>query len=59
MSDKRFTWIHSGQLNAPQMDGVKLSEGQMLKVLDAVLATGFNPQTATPRRPIMDSTRLT
>ena len=47
MSDKRFTWIHSGQLNAPQMDGVKLSEGQMLKVLDAVLATGFNPQTAT------------
>lgn len=47
MSDKRFTWIHSGQLNAPQMDGVKLSEGQFLKVLDATLANGFNPQTVT------------
>lgn len=47
MTDKRFTWIHSGQLNSPQMDGVKLSEGQMLRVLDAVLVTGFNPQTAT------------
>lgn len=47
MSDKRFTWIHSGQLNAPQMDGVKLSEGQMLKVLDAALVTGFNPHSVT------------
>lgn len=47
MSDKRFTWMHSGQLEAPQMDGVKLSEGQLLKVLDAALVNGFNVKTAT------------
>lgn len=46
MQDKRFTWIHSGQTGAPQMDGVKLSEGQLLKVLDAGLVTGFNTQNA-------------
>lgn len=47
MSDKRFTWMHSGQVGAPQMDGVKLSEGQFLKVLDAALVNGFNSKTAS------------
>ena len=46
MQDNRFTWMHSGQSGAPQMDGVKLSEGQILKVLDAGLVNGFNPQNA-------------
>lgn len=45
MSD-RFTWFHSGQLGAPQMNGAAGSNGQMLQVLDACLIDGFNPQTA-------------
>lgn len=47
MSDKRITWMHSGQLGAPQMSGAAGSNGQMLQVLDACLIDGFNPQTAT------------
>ena len=44
MSD-RFTWMHSGQMGAPQMNGAAGSNGQMLQVLDACLTSGFNPQT--------------
>lgn len=47
MSDKRFTWMHSGQMGAPQMSGASGSNGQMLQVLDACLINGFNQQTAT------------
>ena len=47
MADKRFTWMHSGQLGAPQMNGAAGSNGQMLQVLDACLIDGFNPQTVT------------
>lgn len=46
MSDK-FTWMHSGQIGAPQMNGAAGSNGQMLQVLDACLIDGFNPQTVT------------
>lgn len=46
MSDK-FTWMHSGQIGAPQMNGASGSNGQMLQVLDGVLINGFNPQTVT------------
>lgn len=46
MTDSRFTWMHSGQKNAPQMDGSKLSEGQILNVLDAALVDGFNSLTS-------------
>ena len=46
MSD-RITWMHSGQVGAPQMGGVEGSNGQMLQVLDACLINGFNTQTAT------------
>lgn len=46
MSDK-FTWMHSGQIGAPQMNGAAGSNGQMLQVLDACLINGFNPQTVT------------
>src|SRR5690606_28768003 len=46
MSD-RFTWMHSGQVGAPQMNGASGSNGQMLQVLDACLIDGFNPQTVT------------
>ncbi len=46
MADKRFTWMHSGQVGAPQMNGAAGSNGQMLQVLDACLIDGFNPQTA-------------
>lgn len=46
MADKRFTWMHAGQVGAPQMAGAKNSEGQLLQVLDACLIDGFNPQTA-------------
>lgn len=47
MSDNRFTWMHSGQLGAPQMNGASGSNGQMLQVLDGALIDGFNPQTVT------------
>lgn len=46
MSDK-FTWMHSGQIGAPQMNGAAGSNGQMLQVLDGCLINGFNPQTVT------------
>lgn len=46
MSDK-FTWMHSGQIGAPQMNGAAGSNGQMLQVLDDCLINGFNPQTVT------------
>lgn len=46
MSDK-FTWMHSGQIGAPQMSGASGSNGQMLQVLDSCLINGFNPQTVT------------
>lgn len=46
MADK-FTWMHSGQIGAPQMNGATGSNGQMLQVLDACLISGFNPQTVT------------
>lgn len=46
MLDK-FTWMHSGQIGAPQMSGASGSNGQMLQVLDACLIDGFNPQTVT------------
>ena len=45
--DNRVTWMHSKQLGAPQMNGAKNSEGQMLQVLDACLIDGFNSQTVT------------
>lgn len=45
--DNRVTWMHSKQFGAPQMNGAKNSEGQMLQVLDACLIDGFNPQTVT------------
>lgn len=45
MSDKRFTWMHSGQLGAPQMSGASGSNGQMLQVLDSCLDSGYNSQT--------------
>ena len=45
MAKSRVTWMHSGQLGAPQMNGAKNSEGQMLQVLDACLIDGFNLQS--------------
>lgn len=39
-------FIHSNQLNAPQMGGAAGAKGQMLSVLDAVLVTGCCPNTA-------------
>ena len=39
-------FMHSNQINAPQMNGDNGSQGQILKVLDACLITGFNQQTA-------------
>lgn len=42
-----FTWMHSGQLGAPQMNGARGSEGQLLSVLDAALVNGFNIQTVS------------
>lgn len=45
MTDKNFTWMHSGQIGAKQMNGAAGSNGQMLQVLDQALVTGFNPQT--------------
>lgn len=45
--DNRVTWMHSKQLGAPQMNGAKNAEGQMLQVLDACLIDGFNSQTVT------------
>lgn len=36
-------FMHSGQLNAPQVTNIA---GQLLQVLDACLISGFNPQTA-------------
>lgn len=59
MQDKRFTWMHSGQTGAPQMDGVKLSEGQMLNVLDAGLVNGFNPQNVSTVKVTASSVTLT
>lgn len=44
MSD-RITWMHSGQVGAPQMNGAAGSNGQMLQVLDACLINGFGSQT--------------
>lgn len=44
MSDT-LTWMHSGQIGAPQMNGASGSNGQMLQVLDACLVDGFNSQT--------------
>lgn len=43
----RMTYMHSGQLNAPQMNGASGSNGQLLQVLDACLIDGFNVQTAS------------
>lgn len=43
----RFTWMHSGQIGAPQMSGAAGSNGQMLQVIDDCLINGFNPQTVT------------
>lgn len=42
--DNRVTWMHSKQFGAPQMNGLKNSEGQMLQVLDATIWEngGFN-----------------
>ena len=45
MANNRMTWMHSGQLGAPQMNGAAGSNGQMLQVLDSALIDGFNPQT--------------
>ena len=45
--DNRVTWMHSGQIGAPQMNGAAGSNGQMLQVLDSCLIDGFNPQTVT------------
>lgn len=44
MSD-RFTWMHSGQVGAPQMNGASGSNGQLLQVLDGCLIDGYNPKT--------------
>lgn len=46
MSD-RITYMHSGQIGAPQMNGAAGSNGQMLQVLDDCLINGFNSQTVT------------
>lgn len=43
-SSTEFTWMHAGQLGAPQMNGAAGSNGQMLQVLDACLINGFNLQ---------------
>lgn len=45
LNDK-FTWMHSGQLGAPQVTAAKGSEGQLLQMLDATLVSGFNQQTS-------------
>lgn len=45
MSTEYPQYMHSKQLNAPQMNGEVGAEGQILQVLDACLTTGFNPQT--------------
>lgn len=45
MADADFTWMHSGQLGAPQMNGASGSNGQLLQLLDACLINGFNAQT--------------
>ena len=59
MIDNRFTWMHSGQIGSPQMDGVKLSDGQILKVLDAALVDGYNPQTAATATIVPNGVKLT
>lgn len=41
-----FTWMHSGQVGAPQVTASKGSEGELLQMLDATLVSGFNQQTA-------------
>lgn len=46
LNDK-FTWMHSGQLGAPQVTAKKGSEGELLQMLDATLISGFNEQIAT------------
>ena len=45
LNDK-FTWMHSGQLGAPQVTAAKGSEGELLQMLDATLVSGFNQQTS-------------
>lgn len=59
MSDNRFTWMHSGQLGAPQMNGAAGSNGQMLQVLDGCLTDGFNPQTVVSATKSISSVTLT
>lgn len=58
MSD-RVTYMHSGQLGAPQMNGAPGSNGQMLQVLDACLVDGFNSQTVTTATKTATSVTLT
>ena len=57
MQDKRFTWMHSGQVGAAQMDGVKLSDGQILGVLDCALVDGFN--LLTPESSVKTTSTVT
>lgn len=59
MQDKRFTWMHSGQPGALQMDGVKLSDGQILKVLDCALIDGFNSLTPAAVEIVATGVKLT
>lgn len=59
MRDSRFTWMHSGQTGAAQMDGVKLSDGQILKVLDSALIDGFNPQNVVSATIVTTGVKLT
>lgn len=42
-----WTWMHSGQLGAPQVTALRTTEVQFLQMLDATLVNGFNQQTAS------------
>lgn len=57
--NNKVTWMHSGQVGAPQANGLAGSNGQLLQILDAALINGFNPQTATNASATGDSITLT
>lgn len=59
MTDERITYMHSRQLNAPQMNAAEGSNGQLLQILDACLIDGFNTQTVVSVTKTATSVTLT
>lgn len=58
MTDKRITYMHSRQLNAPQMNAAEGSNGQLLQILDACLVGGYNTQSVTSVTKTADTVKL-